>query len=313
MRYVAILAALVIAAIGLPPGSPERGALSPANAGPPGPAAVKAVVKYSEGQTPAKPPAMPPASPAEVKLSDFKPRLQQPEPMPGPKPAPKPPKLTLPEEVHVAPGELGQVLIETEPGVQLHYQWVGSKTANVFREFDPDPGHVSYQVLGRKAGTFHLVVFAVKDGQVAKAVCTVIVDGPTPPAPTPPGPGPGPSPIPPGPHDPLVDGLQAAYNADPAPAAAKQKARDSLIGLYQAMQTQTAAGKFATLADVRKGLSTAAAGMALGDSLLAVRKLIAAEIMAATGPAPDAKLEPALQAKVAGVFGRVAACLAAIK
>ena len=239
-----------------------------------------------------------------VAVTQVKPATQQPEP----KPAPKAPLLKLPEEVHLAPGDLAQVLIETEPGVQLHYQWVGPKGGQAFREYDPDPTHVSYQVLGRKPGVFYLVVFAMKDGQVAKAICTITVDGPTPP-----GPGPGPGPRPPAPADPLVGQLQTLYTADPAAPAEKAPVKDRLARLYSGMAQQLGAGQYQTVAEASEALKNAAAAANLGTYLLALRKVCAAEVSRAVGPAPAAKLEPALRATLVSTFTRLATALDAVK
>lgn len=256
------------------------------------------------------------AQDAPIAATKYQVSGQQPGPQPS---APKAPTLTMPDEVHVAPGNLAQILLQTDPGVTLHYQWVGPKGAAVFREYDPDVTHVSYQVLGQKAGTFYLVVFAVKDGQVAKGTCTIVIDPPQPapqPAPTPPGPQPappGPQPTPPAPADPLIGQLQQLYTADPADAATKASVKAALAGLYSGMASQLGAGQYATVQEASDALKAQAQALPLGTHLIPLRKACAAEVSAAVGPAPAAKLEPPLRAKLVSTFGRLASALNAVK
>lgn len=299
MRRTVFAFATLCLAIGLFPSPAPQTA--PVHATPQIETTVRAVVKYAEAQPGAQP------------APQVKPIGQQP---PQPAPAPKPPLLTVPDEVHVQPGTLSQILIQTEAGVTLHYQFIGPKSANVFREYDPDPAHVSFQCLGTTPGTFYLMVFALKDGQVSKASCTIVIDpppGPAPqPAPTPPTPGPTP-PAPPVPADPLVAQLQALYTADVSSVAEKLPVKNALAGLYANMAAQLGAGQYATVAEASKALKDQAQAAPLGTYLLPLRRACAAEVSNAVGPAPAAKLNPALRGKLVSTFTRLAAALNAIK
>src|SRR3954454_13751325 len=122
------------------------------------------------------------------------------------------PAVKLPTEVRARPGRLTLIRAETEGKV---LRWVSlSEGADLLPYLDkqaifsaPAPGR--YRILAYTAAG---------DVPSEPALCTVIVEGasppgpaPTPPGPAPPPPGPGPGPPPP---DRLRADLEAAYRAD---------------------------------------------------------------------------------------------------
>lgn len=122
-----------------------------------------------------------------------------------------------------------------------------------------------------------------------------------------PTPPPGPKP-PPTPNDPLRERLRAAYEADPAPAAAKSETRKDLAELYRQAARLTLDDSVKTAGDllgrVRKAAETIAPG-----ALVGVRKVVAEELVRVLPADAAEELTPTHRKAAADLFGRLAVAL----
>ena len=159
------------------------------------------------------------------------------------------------------------------------------------------------------ATDFAVGVVSIPDGAVAWT--RIKVAGPKPPVPTPPNPKP-PGPVPPAPNI-LTAKLQAAFLADAAPATTKDGQRKLLIGLYEAMGDHTKKQAIVTTTDLLADLKAVSAQFVPAAALIEARKIISAEIVAAIGATPGAKLDPELRPKAVDVFARIAKALGSVK
>lgn len=119
---------------------------------------------------------------------------------------------------------------------------------------------------------------------------------------------------PPKPVDPLAQTLRAAYSADASPGdpAKKREALADLVETYKQAVALARTTELTTASAVIAKVKASAAGLGLTPSdLVGVRTAIGAEIKAAF-PA-DVALDAAGRDKLAGVFARVQAALAAVQ
>lgn len=167
---------------------------------------------------------------------------------------------------------------------------------------------------------------AVNNEPTAIYLTTVVVGempGPTPPDPPLPPPPVPPNPVPPVPPpppppplppvNPLTVKLQAAYTADPGVASVKAGQRVMLIGLYEAMVDHAKQNSITTTGELLADLKAVAEKMIAKGALIECRKVIAAEIGAALGSNPDARLDPDLRPRAVDVFDRIAKSLSEVK
>lgn len=158
-------------------------------------------------------------------------------------------------------------------------------------------------------GDIRLIAICTSGEMIYQAKTLIVVGG------SPPGPGPTP---PPAPVD-LRKKLQDAYTADAAPEALKDRQKTQVIGLYQAMSETTKSPQITTT-DQLKGMLSATASAMLkpldesfpGGVLVPVRKVIAAEVATALGPAP-ATLTDELRGRAVALFSHIAAELKEVK
>lgn len=123
----------------------------------------------------------------------------------------------------------------------------------------------------------------------------------------------GPEPVPVPPEDTLLKQLTDAYGEDTGPAQDKNVAKIKLIGLYLAMVDHAKSSKAATLKEILDDYKKVAETMIEPKMLIAVRKLISAELLSKLGDNPDLKLDDDLRSKIANLFNRFAKLLGAIK
>lgn len=174
-------------------------------------------------------------------------------------------------------------------------------------------------VIADAPGTYRMLAVTSVDNKPALCEFTVTFDGPRP-VPVPPGPAPGPAPKPPAPTDALLKKLQAAYDSDTGTPAVKRAQMELLVGLCEAMTVHARKDAVKTTAQLLADYKAAAygnpdkkePGLILPNALVEVRKVIAAEALAALGPEP-APLDGALRARAVDLYDRLALTLRAVR
>lgn len=129
--------------------------------------------------------------------------------------------------------------------------------------------------------------------------------------PTPPGPGPGPGPPPMPPHPPAPDTftrtLQTAYDADTG--AEKQRHARTLGAVWRQAIKDCEDPRWTTAGQLLAIVREASAAVVPADALVALRKLVATELLTVMPRDPDAELTPELRVQAKALFGRVATAL----
>lgn len=134
---------------------------------------------------------------------------------------------------------------------------------------------------------------AVGDVPSEAAICTVVVDGPTPP--------------PPPPNDPLAEALASAFAADPSPQKSAQ--RVSLAALYRQAATTCRDPDVKTAGDLFRVLKAATAKVIPDDALTALRQRVGEELRKVLPTAPDAALDAGAREVAGQLFARLAVIL----
>lgn len=153
----------------------------------------------------------------------------------SPAPADKP-RLTVPPQVMVAPGQPFRVKVETNCTA---VRWTCPGVVTVPREWCVDPDTCFVAVAPTSSGTYTLAVTGALGRQWADATCLIIcgtAPAPPGPSPTPPGPGPAPPPGPP-PSGPLADELRKLYAAEPPATRAQHVA--ILAAIYRTAEASS--------------------------------------------------------------------------
>lgn len=152
-------------------------------------------------------------------------------------------------------------------------------------------------VIATKPGSYRLVAWTAKgDIPSAEAVCIVVVGG----APVPPDPPPV--------NDPLLEPVQAAYNADPS--ATKVEDKVALAAIYRAtIPALTDVGTAEMLFKLIKG----ATELRIEGRLKPIRSLFGAELEKVLPTDPIAVLTTTQKAEAARQLNRFAAVLEGVK
>lgn len=229
-------------------------------------------------------------------------------------PSPTVRDLTLPKEVKGKPGELITIQATT-PGSKVSWRSLdpGLTLTTNLAELITAKQCIA---VGVKPGRYRVECWTAVGSEPSAIVQTIVViseDAAGPPGPPGPTPGPSPPPAPAPPSNPLTVKLQAAYNADSAPLAAKRGQLALLQGLYEAMAEHAKDTKLATARELLSELQKAGGKMIAPGALPEVRQVIAAEIAAALGDNPHAKLDPDIRPKAVSCFGRIAQSLSEVK
>lgn len=130
--------------------------------------------------------------------------------------------------------------------------------------------------------------------------------------PTPPGPGPGPPPDPPRPTPPdtFTRTLQTAYDADTG--SEKQRHARTLGAVWRQAIKDCDDARWTTAGQLLAIVREASAAVVPADALVALRKLVATELLTVMPRDPDAELTPELRVQAKALFGRVATALEVI-
>jgi hypothetical protein len=188
-------------------------------------------------------------------------------------------------EIHAVPGRL---LVLSAPSAS---KWIlVDEEGGDLRDFD---GGKSCAFVAPAAGRFRIVVIA-PDGSNSRVV---VIVGDAPPNPRPPAP----------PVDPLKAKLKAAYDADPAPVAAKLESAKDLAALYRQAAQLVVKPDVATAGDLLARVKTAASSLVGADALKGVRTVVAGELSVlfpADGPLTDVQRQ-----KAAELFTKLASIL----
>ncbi len=230
-------------------------------------------------------------------------------------PAPKPPEPAPPSP---EPDDWGEAALPSEIKAKAGRQvTLEAKVKGECRWLVPPGSPCDRTEKGRtlavtpiEAVDFAIGVVSIPDGVVTWTTIKAASPAPKPPEPKPPEP---PAPIPPAPASALTLKLQAAYLADVAPATAKDGQRLLLKGLYEAMTDHARKPEIVTTTDLLADLKAVSAQLVPASALVELRKIISAEVVAAIGTAPAAKLDPELRPKAVEVFGRIAKSLGEVQ
>jgi hypothetical protein len=199
------------------------------------------------------------------------------------------PAVRLPAEVKARPGRLVKLAAESDGKL---VRWA---SASEDADLIPFPDGRQAIFSAAQPGRYRVLAWtAVGDVPSEAAVCTVVVDGPTPPPP-------------PSPNDPLAEALRAAYAADPSPQ--KSAHRVSLAALYRQAATTCRDPDVKTAGNLFGVLKSATAKLVPDDALTALRQRVAEELRKVLPLAPDAALEPAARGSAAQLFAKLAAIL----
>ena len=175
---------------------------------------------------------------------------------------------------------------------------------SVFREFSDDPKVLRLLVYSDSPGAtfFVVVVQGDKAGKITLSDCTITVEGA------------GPEPGPPGPKPPDLRGkLKAAFEAATGEAAQVKRAQlILLIGGYSAFADHAKdKGKVKTVADLKADLAVLGKDF-IPNSLVEVRKAIAAELATVAGLEPSMAIDDARRAAVVSTVQAIVAALEAL-
>ncbi len=236
-------------------------------------------------------------------------RAQQPEP-------PSPLKLpaTVAATLNVA------VLVKAESTGKIH-RWKADAGLVVVPPSLPTPGGKpgtnETWIVPIAKGRFKLTVTTATDTDFVDAETVVVVDGALPaPGPTPVPPGPVPPPLPPTPpappSDPLLAKLLASFFDDALPSNLKKIQLKSLVALYEAGAQLAQDPEILTGGELARRIKTIGDKMVPPGSLVALRKLLSAELAAALGDDPLTKLTPDQRERAVQMFIRVARLLSAL-
>ena len=211
-------------------------------------------------------------------------------------------ELKLPDKVQGQPGSFVVIRAETDCKV---VRWLMLDDGATLLPPELLKDSKAAIIFTPKAGRFRVLAYAAKgDEPTEPRICVMEIGDPAPPTP----------PAPPAPTDPLAARLQAAYAADPAPVAVKQKQIAILYGVYGAMaehcQSDTT---LKTLGDVLTELQNTAKWLGLvSDGLIECRKMIAAEV-GSLGTSPGMAFDATLRAATVACFGKIAKALELVK
>lgn len=196
--------------------------------------------------------------------------------------------LVLPKEVAAPNRQITAIVCKVDSLKALDWKFSGPGLC--FREHSDDPKLVRFQVVAH--GTCYLAVAVVdKDGKLHLAECVITGT---------PGPGPDPGPKPPPEPGKMREKIKAAYDSSAEPASTKKAQLLLLIGGYSAFAEHAKdTKKMRTAGDLRADLAELGK-VFLRDSLVGVRKLVAAELAGVVGTDESAVItDPQRQALVA--------------
>lgn len=199
------------------------------------------------------------------------------------------PHVTLPTEIKAKPGRLIRITADST-GKQV--RWLaGSDECDLI----PFPDGKAAIFSAPSPGRYRVFAWTAEgDIPSEAAVCTIVVEGPSPP------PGPIPPPVPPPePSNPL----KAAWDAENAPG--KRSQRDNLVVAWRWAVIEAQGPEKKTLAEVYAAAKAQTSKVLKADELPAVRKAISAELSGRL-PTTDEPLTPALRTKLVAEFTRIA-------
>ncbi len=233
------------------------------------------------------------------------------------KPAPPVPKPPEPAPPLPEPDDWGEAALPSEIKAKAGRQvTLEAKVKGECRWLVPPGSPCDRTEKGRTLAVtpIEAVDFAIGVVSIPDGVVTWTTIKAAPPAPKPPGPGPNPpTPIPPAPASPLTIKLQAAYLADAVQPTAKDGQRMLLKGLYEAMTDHARKPEIVTTTDLLADLKAVSSQIVPASALVELRKIISAEVVAALGTTPAAKLDPELRPKAVDVFAKIAKSLGEVK
>lgn len=221
---------------------------------------------------------------------------QQPEPPPAPPPLKLPATVTAQLNV--------PILVKAESAGKLH-RWRGDAGLVVV-----PPGTKSSEcwIVATAKGRLKLVCTTVTDTDFVDAETVIVVDGAPAPGPNPPTPPAPPTPPVP-PADPLLAKLLASFLDDVLPPALKKIQVKSLAAVYEAAAQIAVDPSIQTSGDLLKRIKTVSDVTVAPGSLTTLRKLLSAELQAALGDDPAARLTPEQRERAVQLFLRIARLL----
>jgi hypothetical protein len=228
------------------------------------------------------------------------------DPLPAPRDA-----IIFPKRIEVKLGHAARITPDVAGDV-TGLTWLAPDSGDWFTDTNSTAAFTAWST-----GDYPVIGVGIQGGKIVFGRTTIGVTRddpapvPPPPNPTPPDPPkPPPTPVPP---SPLTAKFQAAYTADPATATTKSGQKILLQGLYEAMVDHAKLTTIATAGALLADLKTVAGQMIAPNSLVELRKVIAAEIASSIGTDAQAKLDPDLRGKAVDAFTRIAKSLSEVK